>query len=141
MIGPTQWRELIQPALKELSDIAHAHEACFYLHSCGAVRDLIPDLIETGVDVLDPLQIKAAGMDPVALKREYGDRICFSGGVDEQELLPRGTPADVKAGVHRLLDTMAPGGRFFIGPTHNFQDDIPTENIVAMYEAAKEWKY
>ena len=141
LIGPAQWRELIQPAVKQLADLAHAYDAHFYLHSCGAVRELIPDFIETGVDILDPLQIKAAGMDPAELKRDYGGSICFSGGVDEQELLPRGTPAEVKSGVRRLLDIMAPGGGFFVGPTHNFQDDIPTENIVAMYEAARDWKY
>ena len=141
LIGRNHWREFIQPALKELGDIAHAYGAYVYLHSCGAVRELIPDLIETGVDVLDPLQVKAAGMDPPELKQEYGNSLCFSGGVDEQELLPRGTPDEVRLGVHQLLDTMAPGGGFFIGPTHNFQDDIPTANIVAMYEAAREWKY
>ncbi len=141
LIGPAQWRELIQPALRQLAEIAHARGSHVYLHSCGAVRDLIPDLIETGVNVLDPLQVKAAGMDPAQLKRKYGDQLCFSGGVDEQELLPQGTPDEVRSGVGRLLDIMAPAGGFFIGPTHNFQDDIPTENIVAMYEAAREWKY
>ena len=80
-------------------------------------------------------------MDPIGLKRDFGDRICFSGGVDEQELLPRGTPDEVRSGVSELQDTMAPGGGFFIGPTHNLQDDIPTANIVAMYEAATEWRY
>ena len=141
LIGPPQWRDFIQPALKQLADIGHAHDAHFYLHSCGAIRELISDLIDTGVDVLDPLQVKAAGMDPGELKREYGRRICFSGGVDEQELLPQGSPAEVKAGVRQLLDSMAPSGGFFIGPTHNLQDDIPTANIVAMYEAAREWRY
>jgi len=80
-------------------------------------------------------------MVPGTLKQEYGKRICFSGGVDEQELLPKGSPVEVKAGVHQLLEVMVPGGGFFIGPTHNSQDDIPTENIVAMYEAAREWQY
>ena len=141
LIGPTHWREFIQPGLRQLAEIAHSHGTHVYLHSCGAVRELIPDLIETGVDVLDPLQVKAAGMDPAELKRDYGEKLCFSGGVDEQELLPQGTPAEIKSAVHRLLDTMAPGGGFFVGPTHNFQDDIRTENIVAMYEAAGEWKY
>lgn len=141
MLSPRHWREAIQPAMRQLNEIVKEHKANLYLHSCGAVRELIPDLIETGVDVLDPVQVKAAGMKPDELKREYGNRICFCGGVDEQELLPRGTPTEVKTGVNRLLDAMAAGGGFFIGPTHNFQDDIPTANIVAMYEAAREWKY
>jgi uroporphyrinogen decarboxylase len=91
------------------------------------------------VDVLDPVQVKATGMVPSELKAEFGDRLCFSGGVDEQELLPTGTPQDVRQAVFKLLDDMAVGGGFFLGPTHNFQADIPTENIIAMYKAAKEW--
>jgi uroporphyrinogen-III decarboxylase len=105
------------------------------------VRALIPAFIEAGVDVLDPVQVKAAGMVPAELKAEFGDRLCFSGGVDEQELLPRGTPAEVCQSVRELLDVMAAGGGYFVGPTHNFQADIPTRNIVAMYEAARNWTY
>lgn len=141
MLSPQHWREFIRPGLQQLGDIARRHGAHVYLHSCGSVRKLIPDLIEIGVDVLDPLQVKADGMLPAELKAEFGDAICFSGGVDEQELLPKGTPEEIKAGVQQLLEVMAPGGGFFIGPTHNFQDDICTENIAAMYQAAKQWKY
>lgn len=141
LFSPGLWRNFIQPAFLPLKAIAQKHGAYLYLHSCGSIRQLIPDLIETGVDILDPLQVKAQNMDPADLKREFGNRICFSGGVDEQELLPRGTTEEVKSGVRRLLDVMAPGGGFFIGPTHNFQADIPTANIVAMYEAARERKY
>ena len=141
LVGPRHWRTFIQPALKQLADIAKGHGAYLYLHSCGAIRELIPDLIETGVDVLDPLQVKATGMIPAELKRAYGDGICFCGGVDEQELLPRGRPGEIRPAVHQLLDTMCVEGGFFLGPTHNFQDDIPTENIVAMYEAAREWHW
>jgi uroporphyrinogen decarboxylase len=97
-------------------------------------------LIETGVDVLDPLQVKAEGMIPEELKSEFGRRLCFSGGVDEQELLPRGTPEEVRNGVRGLLNVMSLGGGFFLGPTHNLQSDIPTENVVAMYEAARNWR-
>jgi uroporphyrinogen decarboxylase len=139
LMGPDPWKEFIQPALKSMADIAKAKGARYYQHSCGAVRDLIPDLIETGVDVLDPLQVKAVGMIPEELKKEFGDKITFSGGIDEQELLPHGSPADVREAVWRLLDEMK-GGGFILGPTHNFQVDIPTDNIVAMYEAAQNWK-
>lgn len=133
------WDEFFRQPLKRLADIARANGARFYLHSCGSVRTLIPSLIEIGVAVLDPLQVAADGMDPTGLKRDFGDRICFSGGVDEQELLPRGTPEQIREGVFRLLDTMMPGGGFILGPTHNLQDDIPTANVVAMYEAARDW--
>ena len=78
-------------------------------------------------------------MEPESLKREFGERICFSGGVDEQQLLPAGSPADVRKEVIQLLSHMARGGGFFVGPTHNLQDDIPTDNILAMYDAAVQW--
>jgi uroporphyrinogen decarboxylase len=140
LFGPAQYRQRIRPALQAMAGAAKRHGAWYYHHSCGAVRDLIPALIETGVDVLDPVQVKAAGMVPAELKSEFGDRLVFSGGVDEQELLPFGRPSDVREAVFRLLDDMARGGGFILGPTHNLQADIPTENIVALYEAAAQWR-
>ncbi len=140
LISPATFRQSLQEPLKAMADAAGRRGAAFYLHSCGSVRALIPDLIAMGVDVLDPLQVGAADMTPAELKAEFGDRLCFSGGVDEQELLPRGSVDDVRAGVRDLLDVMARGGGFFLGPTHNFQDDVPTENVVAMYETAREWE-
>ncbi len=139
LFGKPQWHEFIRPTLVAMSRIAKRHGSYYYQHCCGAVRALIPELIEVGVDVLDPLQVKAAGMVPAELKAEFGGRLCFSGGVDEQELLPRGTPGQVAGAVRELIDVMAPGGGFFLGPTHNFQADIPTENILAMYKAAREY--
>jgi len=140
LMGVEQWKKFFQPALRSMSGKAKEYGAKYYQHSCGAIRELIPSLIETGVDVLDPLQVKATGMVPAELKKEFGDRICFSGGVDEQDLLPHGTEQEVKEAVWRLLDEMNVDGGFILGPTHNFQDDIPTKNIVAMYEAALNWK-
>ena len=140
LISPQSWQQFIQPSLARMSIIAKQCGAYYYHHSCGAVSELIPMLIETGVDVLDPMQIKAVGMSPERLKKDFGKQICFSGGVDEQEILNNGTPEEVEKHVNSLLDIMAPGGGFFIGPTHNLQDDIPTENIIAMYKAASAWK-
>ncbi len=131
------WIQFIQPSLRKMADTAKKYGAHYYQHSCGSIRDLIPSFIETGVEVLDPVQVKAYRMDPAELKAEYGQKLCFSGGVDEQELLPHGTPKDVTAGVKQLLHDMSSGGGFFLGPTHNFQEDIPSENILAMYEAAR----
>jgi uroporphyrinogen decarboxylase len=139
LIGPQMWRERIQPAIRTMYDVAKRHGAWCYQHSCGAVRKLIPDLIDAGIDVLDPIQVKATGMVPAELKAEFGDRLCFSGGVDEQELLVNGSPQDVQASVWRLLDDMARDGGFFLGPTHNFQTVVPTDNILAMYEAGRTW--
>ncbi len=140
LMGVDLWKKFFQPALTLMGKTAKEFGAYYYQHSCGAVRDLIPALIDTGVDVLDPLQVKAAGMVPAELKKEFGDRICFSGGVDEQEMLPFGSERDVREAVWQLLDDMSGNGGFILGPTHNFQDDIPTRNIVAMYEAAHTWK-
>ena len=140
LMGIDIWKQFMQPGLKKMADKAKEYGAHYYQHSCGSIRDLIPAFIETGVEVLDPIQVKARGMNPAELKAEFGNKLCFSGGVDEQDLLPHGTPAEVKVGVRKLLDDIAINGGFFLGPTHNFQDDIPTENIVAMYEAAKNYK-
>ena len=134
------WEEFIQPAFEKMAGVAKKYGAHYYQHSCGSVRDLIPSFINAGVEVLDPIQVKADGMVPAELKAEFGQKLCFSGGVDEQELLPHGTPTEVKEGVRKLLNEMAGGGGFFMGPTHNLQVDIPTENVLAMYEAGLEWK-
>lgn len=138
LISTEAYRRLIQPGIRAMSDVAKRHGAYHYHHSCGGIRELIPDLIATGIDVLDPVQVKAAGMVPAELKAEFGEQICFSGGVDEQELLPRGKPEEVRQAVRSLLEVMSPGGGFFLGPTHNLQVDIPTENILAMYQAGRE---
>lgn len=139
IMSPVTWRECIQPALSSMVKVVKKHGAYYYHHSCGAIKDLIPDMIDTGLDVLDPIQVKSDGMIPSDLKTKFGNKICFCGGVDVQELLREGTPEQVSVGVNQLLDDMAYDGGFFIGPTHNFQTDISTENILAMYEAAKNW--
>ena len=130
------FKQYFQPAFKKMADTAKKHGAHYYQHSCGAIRDLIPAFMEAGAEVIDPLQIGAAGMNPEELKREFGHRVTFSGGIDEQHILPNGTPEEVAMEVERIISIMSPGGGYFLGPTHNFQDDIPTKNIVAMYEAA-----
>ena len=140
LFGVKQWQRFIQQGVKAMSEAAKKHGAFYYHHSCGGVRELIPLLIESGADVLDPLQVKAHGMVPYELKAQFENRLCFSGGVDEQELLPKADPSQIRDAVFSLLDDMALGGGFFIGPTHNFQSDIPTANIVEMYAAAKEWQ-
>lgn len=130
------WKTYFLPAFKTMADTAKKYGAHYYQHSCGAIRNLIPSFLEAGVEVIDPLQIGAAGMNPEELKKEFGHFVAFSGGIDEQQVLPNGTPEEVKREVKRMIEIMAPGGGYFLGPTHNFQEDIPTKNILAMYEAA-----
>ena len=141
LFGMEQWKEFIQPTLLKMSEIPKKNHSYYYQHTCGGVAALIPLLIESGVDVLDPVQITAKGMDPRELKDRYGDKLCFSGGIDEQQVLPNGTPEQVRDEVIRILNIMGKDGGYFVAPTHNFQADIPTENILAMYAAAREWNY
>jgi uroporphyrinogen decarboxylase len=117
-------------------ELVHRHGVKFMFHSCGAVRELIPDLIELGVDILNPIQPAATGMAPEGLKRDFGQRLCFHGGIDVQFLLPLESAATVRAEVARRAQLLGQGGGYILAPSHNLQQDIPTENIVAMYDLA-----
>jgi uroporphyrinogen decarboxylase len=130
------FRTFIKPRLKKLVDMAHSHGVKFMFHSCGAIRPLIEDLIEIGVDILDPLQAAAHGMEPRALKDACDNRICLHGGICTQYLLPKGTPEEVREEVRRRLDILGAGGGYILAPCHVLQTDVPTENILAMSETA-----
>jgi uroporphyrinogen decarboxylase len=134
LISPGMWREFAGPYLKRLVDLCHSAGVAFMLHSCGGVRELIPDFISIGVDVLDPVQTMAAGMDPAGLKRDFGERIAFHGGLDTQSTLPFGSPEEVRAEVRQRAATLGEAGGYIIAPSHNIQPDTPVENILAMYE-------
>lgn len=137
MFNPEIFRRFIMPYLRELVAIVHKHDKKFLLHCCGAVRPLLPMIIEAGVDMLEPIQIRAQGMDPQGLKREFGRDLCFYGGVDLQQILCQGTPAQVADEVKRLIDILGPDGGYVLGPGHTYiQLDAPFENIMAMYETA-----
>ncbi|MCX5649060.1 MAG: hypothetical protein NTX40_08205 [Planctomycetota bacterium] len=136
--SPDMFRTFIKPRLSKLIDMTHSHGVKFLFHSCGAIRPLIEDLIEIGVDILDPLQAAAEGMQPQVLKDAYGDRICLHGGICTQHLLPRGTPDEVRCEVQRRLKIMGNGGGYILAPCHVLQTDVPTENILALSEAGFE---
>ena len=104
-------------------------------HTCGAVRRLIPDYIEMGVDILNPIQVSATGMEPAGLKRDFGDTLCFHGALDIQTILSQGTPDEVRAEVTRLCRVLGQGGGFILAPTNNVMPETPVENILAVYEA------
>jgi uroporphyrinogen decarboxylase len=141
LMSPQTWRKLVKPRLKELFDCLHAQsQAKLFLHSCGAIREVIPDLIEIGLDILNPIQVSAVGMDSAELKREFGkDLVFWGGGVDTQQVLPYGSPEEVRAEVRRRLDDLMPGGGFVFNPVHNIQGDVPTENLMAMWETLREY--
>ena len=141
-VAPPLWREVFKPRLRQLLGFirARAPGVPIFFHSCGAIRDIVPDLIEVGVDALNPVQVAAAGMDSAALKRDFGDALSFwGGGVDTQQVLPNGTPQQVRDEVRRRIDDLAPGGGFVFAAVHNIQGDVPPENILAMRQALSEY--
>lgn len=126
---------LVKPYLKERVAHTKLYTDAFYKHhTCGSVHNLIPSLIDCGVDILNPIQPGVYMMEPERLKRDFGGRIAFWGGVDTQHLLPRGSVAEVKAEVRRILGIMA-GGGYILSPAHTIQDDVPAENVIAIYRA------
>jgi len=135
------FRELYLPYYKQMNDWIHAHTAWkTFKHTCGAITKFLPSLIDAGYDILNPVQCSAAGMDPVKLKADFGDRIVFwGGGVDTQHVLPFGTPAQVREQVLRRCEIFAPGGGFVFNAIHNVQAKTPVENIVAMIDAVHEF--
>jgi len=134
------YRELYKPFHKAVNDQIHKlTEWKTFIHSCGSVPPFIPDFIEAGFDVLNPVQCSARGMDPRWLKREFGRELVFwGGGVDTQHTLPFGTPDEVYRQVRERIDVFAPGGGFVFNSIHNIQSNVPTENILAMFRALKD---
>jgi uroporphyrinogen decarboxylase len=141
LISPEMYRKIAKPRHKRLFDFLHAHsDAKIFFHSCGAIRPVIPDLIEIGVDILNPVQVSAVGMDSAELKREFGNEITFwGGGVDTQRILGGGTPREVRDDVKRRIEDLAPGGGFVFATVHNIQPNVPPENIMAMWETLEEY--
>ncbi|MFQ6132490.1 MAG: uroporphyrinogen decarboxylase family protein [Armatimonadota bacterium] len=138
VIGRRDWRELVRPRLARIYDAAKARGLVVMHHTCGCVVELVPDLIEMGLDILHPIQPEA--MDIFALKRQFGSDLTFCGGIGTQELLPHATPEQVRAEVLRTLEAMAQGGRYILEPGITLQADVPTENMVAMIEAVREYR-
>jgi len=142
IISPDMFRRLIKPRVKILFEtfIKSAPHAKRFFHSDGNVRPLIPDFIEMGVDILNPIHIRAKDMQPAGLKRDFGQDLTFwGGGVDTQGILPRGTPLEVKDDVRRNIDALAPGGGYVFNTIHNIQADVPPENLIAMWQALQEY--
>jgi uroporphyrinogen decarboxylase len=138
LFSPETYRSLVKPLHRELFAFLHARtKAKVFLHSCGAIRELLPDLIEIGVDIINPIQVSAAGMETAELKRDFGRDLVFWGGaVDSQGTLGRGTPAEVEAEARRRIGDLAPGGGFVFASVHNIQANVPPENIAALWRAA-----
>jgi len=137
VMSPAAWRELIKPLMAEIFAVGKAHGLWVANHCCGALRPIIPDLVEIGLDVLNPVQAGCPGMDPLELKREFGAKLSFMGGVDTQDLLPFGSADDVRRETEKLITGMtAGGGGYILAASHTIPPETPDENIFALYETA-----
>ena len=143
LLSPRLYRKFFKPRHAQLCKYVHDHSQMkTFLHSCGSIQPLLPDLIDAGYDVINPVQINTNDMDPHDLKERFGDKITFwGGGADTQHVLNRKTPDEVKTHVTEILDIFAPGGGFVFNAIHNILPDVPPENILAMFEAVNEWRY
>lgn len=139
-MSPQLYREMIKPYQVELFRfVKQLTPAKIYYHSCGSVTRLLDDLIDVGVDILNPVQISADGMETDQLKQRFGNKLSFWGAMDTTEILPNGTADNVRNEVRRIIHDLAPEGGFVLASVHNLQPDIPPENILAMFEAASQY--
>lgn len=139
LMSPRTFRQNVKPWLARMIDIVHGHGAKAFHHDDGAIRPLIPDLLEIGIDVLNPIQWRCRGMEREALARDFGKDVVFHGGIDNQHTLPFGTAADVRCQVAENIGLFRGGKGHIVAPCHNMQANTPTENVVAMYEAVGEF--
>ena len=135
LISPDMYRRYIKPRHKELFDMIHKKsDAKVFIHSCGAIRDILPDFIESGVDIVNPVQFNASNMDAAELKKEFGkDLVFWGGGVDTQYALPKGTPQEVEDNVKMMMDILRTDGGFIFNSVHNIQADVPPKNLDAYF--------
>lgn len=137
LMSPGAWREMVKPELARVFAVGKEHGLPVAYHCCGALRAIIPDIIEIGMDVLNPVQCNCPGMEPRELKREFGAHVSFMGGVDTQGILPNGSPDEVRQATDRLIaDMTADGGGYILAASHTVPPETPESNIFAMYAAA-----
>jgi len=136
MLAPELWRKRIKPYSTQLIRTFKDMGLITMYHSCGSIVPVIEDLIEMGLDILDPIQPLAQGMEAAGLKQRFGDRLTFHGGIDEQRLLPHGTPGDVRREVLRLMEMLGKDGAYIVCPAHAIQPDTSPENVMAIYDTA-----
>ena len=135
MIGPERWRRFLKPRYTRIYEAARAQGKIVMTHCCGSVAEIMPDLIEIGLDVLESVQPEAVGMNPYDLKKKWGDRITFWGGLGSQSTIPFGSPEEIGAEIQRLRREMGQGGGYILAPAKALQPETPTENAVAVLEA------
>jgi uroporphyrinogen decarboxylase len=136
MISKRMWQKYVRPRHERLIGVAQAHGVPIMYHCDGAMYPLIPELIDMGIDVLNPIQADAAGMEPQRLKEQFGDRLSFHGGIDIIQTLPSGTVEDVQAEVAERIRVLGANGGYVLASSHHIQSDTPLENVLAMYDLA-----
>ena len=139
MYSPAQIREFLHPLMKRMMELTKQHGSYVFHHTDGAVRDILPDLIDIGIEILNPIQWRCKGMEREGLKRDFGGKLIFHGAVDNQYTLPFGTVEEVRQEVIDNYRILGEGGGYILGPCHNIQAIGPAENVVAMYEAGYEY--
>ena len=138
LISPKLFKRFARPRIQKLVDMAHAYNVKVMFHSCGSIIEYIDELIEIGVDILDPIQPQAQGMDPEYIKRRFGSRICLHGAMDTQYTLPHGSVQEVVEEAKNRMSVLGADGGFIIAPSHTLQPDVPMQNILKMYETVRE---
>lgn len=139
-VSPDFFRRSIKPRFKKYVDLIHkmkSPEAKVKIHCCGSIEPILKDFIEIGIEIINPVQISAKGMDPESLKKQYGDKLSFWGGIDTQHVLAKGNPAEVKKEVERIINILGPNGGFVLASVHNIQPDVLPENVETMFTHAK----
>jgi uroporphyrinogen decarboxylase len=134
LLGPGLWRKFIKPAWARVYAAIHAQGKLVISHCCGSIAEILPDVIEIGLDALQSVQPEARGMDPYELKRRFGSKITFWGGLGSQRMIPFGTPQQIRMEINRLRTRMSRGGGYILGPAKGFQPGTPLENAVAVIE-------
>ena len=139
LVSPDMWRALIKPGFREYINLIRSYNVVTMHHTCGSVVDIIPDMIDCGLDVLQSIQPEAAGMSLADLKKNFGGRLCFQGGISVQKTMPYGTPDEIRKEVKRIADIVKPDGGYIFCTSHNIQADTPVANITALMDACLEY--
>ena len=136
MFSPDHWRKLFKPGLAKQFEVAKDLGMLIMIHACGDIHEILPEMVDAGLDILEPTQAHLPGMEPGRLKRELGDRLTFFGAISTQKVLPYGSPQDVKSEVEERIRVLGDGGGYIVSPDHTVLDDVPPENVIALYQAA-----
>lgn len=140
LLSPEMWRKYFKERIRKIVDLAHSYGAVTAVHSCGAIRKLIPDLIDVGFDAINPIQVNADEMNPKELVKEFGNDITFFGGIDENHILLNESEERVREETKRIIDILGSKGKYIVAASHDYLlPEVPVQNIIAMYDEAKKY--